>query len=111
MKYVKKSNTSVNSIEKQWLVKQMDIPRDMAYEISSFLFYTPFQQNKRNLNVFIDQNIIRYEENAITKCVWGVGFLYYNAPQLQHINCLRCGNFIVQYEEEFKTKNQCCLCN
>jgi hypothetical protein len=114
IKVTKKMETfpiSKESIEKQWLVKQMYIPYDMTYEISSYLFYTPNQQKKKNLNVFIQRNIIRFEECLLTKCVWGVGFLFYDAPQLQHINCLKCGHFIQQYEEEFRTKNQCCFCS
>jgi hypothetical protein len=113
IKVTKKMETfpiSKESIEKQWLVKQMYIPYDMTYEISSYLFYTPLQQKKKYLNIFIEQEIVRYDYEFLTKCMWGVGFLFYNAPALQNFNCLKCGNFVVQDENKFSTKNQCCLC-
>ena len=103
-------NLTTESIEKQWLVKQIELPYDMNYEISSFLFLSHIQQQKKNLNDFIVKNIIRYEQYHFSMCNWNVFFNYYNTPQFQHMNCLKCGNFIIRNDQEFYTQNQCCQC-
>ena len=85
--------------EKVLLIMSLPIPYDMALEIISFLFYDSVSRVnllKRNLNEFIQTNIIRYEEfDPVMKwCIWGISFWPYQNIQIHNTNCTICGNFV-----------------
>lgn len=85
--------------KKVLLIMSLPLPYDMAYEIISYLFCdtaTIANRLKRNVNEFIETNIVRYEEyDPIMKwCIWGISFFPYQNMQIQNTNCTVCGNFV-----------------
>lgn len=89
----------------------LNLPLDMTREIVSYLYHDKvslkIHQNRSAVSAFLKEHIIRYEEYVPRKqmCIWGVGFLLFNCPQMQQQNCLRCGNFVYHFETHEEIEN------
>jgi len=86
-------------VNKVIAIRKMRLPDEICEEILTYLFYDIFERTKRKtreLNVFINRCIIRYEDYDTTAriCVWGIGFFPYDKFQIQNISCTICGNFM-----------------
>jgi len=89
------------AVQKVLVIKKIQLPDEICDEIMGYLFYDIVERTKtkkRELNMFIERNIIRYEEYNITTnmCVWGLSFFPYdqNNTQIHNMNCTMCGDFL-----------------
>jgi hypothetical protein len=104
-----------SAVQQVLVIRKMQLPDEICDEIIAYLFYQIVERTnkkKRELNVFIKRNIIRYEEYNITTnmCVWGLSFFPYDNTQIQNMNCTTCGDFLFsRYEKNRQHKSCNCI--
>lgn len=106
------------AIQKVLVIRKIQLPDEICDEIMAYLFHDIVERTnfkKRELNMFIQRNIIRYEEYNITTnmCVWGLSFSPYDKTEIQNMNCTMCGDFLFsRYYDAKKTNtlHKSCKC-
>lgn len=103
------------AVQKVLLIRKMYLPDEICDEITAYLFHEIEKithVKKRELNMFIERNIIRYEEYNITAnmCVWGLSFFPYDNFQIQNMNCMSCGDFLFSRYDKKKDRHKSCNC-
>lgn len=103
-------------IAKVTAIREMDLPYDMTDYITSYLFYDRktwlIRQAKKELNQFIGDHIIRYEQKhkIYAICQWGIGFLKFGCPQIQGKTCLKCGQYICLKNRDYSENDRRLYC-
>ena len=104
------------AVQKVVIIRLLSLPDEICYEIISYLFHKIVdiaRTKKRELNKFIQNHIVRYEEfNLDTNmCVWGLSFFPYDNTQIQNMNCTMCGDFLFsRYESKKTQEHKSCKC-
>lgn len=102
------------AIQKVCVIRLLLLPDEICDEIMSFLFYKIVERTKtikRELNGFIERNVIRYEEynSDLNMCIWGISFFPYDEFRIQNMNCTICGDFLFSRYEK-KARHKSCKC-